>query len=70
MLMRERRFIQHDEPLPTIERRKIWMYIGFQVVGVAACVAISQTIAAIGAGHFFCSLYSSDRGMTWLLCLT
>lgn len=53
MLMRERRFIQHDEPLLRIERKKIWMYIGFQVVGVAACVAISQTIAAIGAGYFF-----------------
>ncbi|KAF4544152.1 Hco3- transporter family protein [Lasiodiplodia theobromae] len=56
MLMRERRFIQHDEPLLRIERRKIWMYIGFQVVGVAACVAISQTIAAIGFPVLICAM--------------
>ncbi|KAL1645785.1 hypothetical protein SLS58_003669 [Diplodia intermedia] len=52
VLMRERRFIQRDEPLLGIQRRKIWMYIGIQIFGVAACVAISQTIAAIGTEVF------------------
>ncbi|OJD33490.1 hco3-transporter family protein [Diplodia corticola] len=56
MFMRERRFIQSDEPLLTIQRRKVWMYIGFQIVGVAACVAISQTIAAIGFPVLICAL--------------
>ncbi|GFF67994.1 putative transporter C543.05c [Aspergillus lentulus] len=47
-LVRENRFIQRDEPLMTVRRRKIALYIACQVVGVAATVAISQTIAAIG----------------------
>ncbi|KAJ9665602.1 hypothetical protein H2201_004294 [Coniosporium apollinis] len=47
-LMSEDRFIQRDEPLLTIQKRKIWMWIGIQAVGVAVTVAISQTIAAIG----------------------
>ncbi|KAI1870476.1 uncharacterized protein JN550_005404 [Neoarthrinium moseri] len=47
-LMSENRFIQRDEPLLTIRRRKIWLFIGLQGLGVAATVAISQTIAAIG----------------------
>ncbi|KAF3020289.1 hypothetical protein E8E14_013347 [Neopestalotiopsis sp. 37M] len=47
-LMSENRFIQRDEPLLNIPRRKIWLFIGLQALGVAATVAISQTIAAIG----------------------
>ncbi|GIK03449.1 hypothetical protein Aspvir_007520 [Aspergillus viridinutans] len=47
-LARENRFIQRDEPLLTVRRRKVALYIACQVVGVAATVAISQTIAAIG----------------------
>ena len=47
-LMAEDRFIQRDEPLLALPRRKIWAYIGLQAVGVAATVALSQTIAAIG----------------------
>ncbi|GIJ82159.1 hypothetical protein Asppvi_000664 [Aspergillus pseudoviridinutans] len=47
-LARENRFIQRDEPLLTVRRRKIALYIACQSVGVAATVAISQTIAAIG----------------------
>lgn len=46
--MAEDRFIQRDEPLLKLQKQKIWLYIGIQVFGVAACVAISQTIAAIG----------------------
>jgi hypothetical protein len=31
-----------------VRRRKIALYVGVQILGVAACVAISHTIAAIG----------------------
>lgn len=47
-LLQEKRFIQHDQPLLTIRRRKILLFIALQGLGVAATVAISQTIAAIG----------------------
>ncbi|KAK9242020.1 HCO3 transporter family-domain-containing protein [Lipomyces tetrasporus] len=55
-LFREDRFIQRDEPLLTISKRKICIYIGLQLVGVAACVAISETIAAIGFPILICLL--------------
>ncbi|KAJ4337446.1 hypothetical protein N0V95_008336 [Ascochyta clinopodiicola] len=44
----EKRFIEPENPLNSISRRKIWQYIGLQALGVACTVAISQTIAAIG----------------------
>jgi hypothetical protein len=47
-LLRENRFIQRDEPLLTVRKRKILLWIACQVIDVAACVVISQTIAAIG----------------------
>ncbi|PYH63695.1 HCO3 transporter family protein [Aspergillus vadensis CBS 113365] len=47
-LMRENRFVQRDEPLLTVRKRKILLFIVLQGIGVAATVAISQTIAAIG----------------------
>lgn len=47
-LMKEDRFVQRSDPLHGIPKRKIWLYIGLQAFGVAATVAISQTIAAIG----------------------
>ncbi|KAK7959140.1 HCO3- transporter family protein [Apiospora aurea] len=47
-LMSEPRFIQRGEPLLRVPRRAIWLFIGLQAAGVAATVAISQTIAAIG----------------------
>ncbi|KAL4923485.1 anion exchange family protein [Aspergillus undulatus] len=47
-LLNEDRFIKRDEPLLLVPRRKIALYIACQAIGVAACVAISQTIAAIG----------------------
>lgn len=31
-----------------IRKRKIWLYIGIQFFAVAACVAISHTLAAVG----------------------
>ena len=46
--MSERRFVQQSEPLLRVRRRKIWMYLLCQIVGVILPVAISQTIAAIG----------------------
>jgi len=47
-LQAEKRFVQRDNPLLSIRKRKITLYIALQIAGVAACVAISQTIAAIG----------------------
>ncbi|KAI2917528.1 hypothetical protein CBS147371_4728 [Aspergillus niger] len=47
-LLREDRFIPRNEKLLRVPKRKIVLYVMCQVVGVAACVAISQTIAAIG----------------------
>lgn len=47
-LLLEDRFVARDEPLRIVKRRKITLWIASQVFGVAACVAISQTIAAIG----------------------
>lgn len=46
-LQREQRFIQRDDPLLLVRRRKIIIYIGMQIFGVAACVAVSHTLAAI-----------------------
>jgi hypothetical protein len=47
-LISERRFLQRDNPIHTISRTKIWLFIGIQIFAVACTVAISQTIAAIG----------------------
>jgi boron transporter len=50
-LMTEERFIQRNEPLLRVPRKKILVYVGLQIIGVATSVAISQTIAAIGQSH-------------------
>ncbi|KAF2267808.1 HCO3 transporter family protein [Lojkania enalia] len=47
-LQSERRFLAPSNPLLTIPRRKVALYIALQILGVAVTVAISQTIAAIG----------------------
>ncbi|KAL8727036.1 MAG: hypothetical protein Q9166_006334 [cf. Caloplaca sp. 2 TL-2023] len=47
-LVREPRFIQPTDPLLTIRRSKIGLYVFWQALGVLSSVAISQTIAAIG----------------------
>ncbi|SCV33735.1 related to human band 3 anion transport protein [Fusarium fujikuroi] len=47
-LQSEQRFIQRDEPIIRVRRCKVFLYIALQFIGVAACVAISHTIAAIG----------------------
>ncbi|KAL6917217.1 hypothetical protein FSST1_008712 [Fusarium sambucinum] len=47
-LQSEERFIQRDEPLLRVRRRKILLFISIQLIGVFACVAVSHTLAAIG----------------------
>ncbi|EMD90470.1 hypothetical protein COCC4DRAFT_56841 [Bipolaris maydis ATCC 48331] len=47
-LMSERRFLDPQNPLNTVPRKKISLFICIQILGVACTVAISQTIAAIG----------------------
>lgn len=47
-LQSETRFLQPSNALTTVSRRKIALYISLQILGVAATIAISQTIAAIG----------------------
>lgn len=46
-LQSEKRFIQRDDPMLRVRRRKVILFIGLQLVGVAACVAVSHTLAAI-----------------------
>lgn len=47
-LVRERRFIQPSDPLLTVRRARIGLYVFWQALGVFSTVAVSQTIAAIG----------------------
>lgn len=47
-LMKERRFIDPQDPLLRVPRKKIALFIFWQMFGVFASVAISQTIGAIG----------------------
>lgn len=47
-LLRENRFQQPDDPLLRVRKRAIGHYVGWQLLGWATTVAISQTIAAIG----------------------
>lgn len=47
-LLLENRFVQRDQPLLLVRKRKTLLWISLQALFIAACVAISQTIAAIG----------------------
>ncbi|KAG9678433.1 hypothetical protein KCU99_g1260, partial [Aureobasidium melanogenum] len=47
-LIKEHRFIDPSEPLLQVPRRKIMLFLLFQILGVGFSVAISQTIGAIG----------------------
>ena len=47
-LLREPRFVQPDEPLLQIPKRKVMLYLFWQVFGITATVGVSQTIAGIG----------------------
>ena len=47
-LISERRFIDPANPLLKVKRKKIMLFLLFQILGVGFSVAISQTIGAIG----------------------
>ncbi|KAL2206829.1 hypothetical protein CC79DRAFT_1349663 [Sarocladium strictum] len=47
-LQSEHRFVQRDDPRLLVSKRKIALFIGLQFFGVAACVALSHTLGAIG----------------------
>ena len=47
-LIREPRFVQRDEPLLQIPKKRILFYLFWQVFGITATVGVSQTIAGIG----------------------
>ncbi|KAL8657420.1 MAG: hypothetical protein Q9226_001934 [Calogaya cf. arnoldii] len=62
-LVREPRFIQPTDPLLTVRRSRIGLYVFWQALGVLSSVAISQTIAAIGFPVLIISLIP----LRWLL---
>ena len=47
-LIREPRFVQPDEPLLQIPKKRILFYLFWQLFGISATVGVSQTIAGIG----------------------
>jgi len=55
-LMSEERFVPKDEPLRKVSKKKLLLWLALQGLGVAATVAISQTIAAIGELTFWSSV--------------
>ena len=64
-LISEPRFVQRDEPLLQLRKRRILLYISWQILGIALSVAISQTIAAIGKSPYRAGeLTHFDRAMS------
>jgi len=61
--LRERRFVDPADPRNQLPKMRILYYVFWQVLGVAASVAISQTIAAIGFPVIIISLIP----LRWLL---
>lgn len=61
--LRERRFVDPADPRNQLPKTRILYYVFWQVFGVAASVAISQTIAAIGFPVIIISLIP----LRWLL---
>ncbi|KAI9676996.1 MAG: hypothetical protein M1817_006835 [Caeruleum heppii] len=55
-LLSERRFVNLSNPLLQLRTSKIGLYLFWQLLGVIVCVAISQTIAAIGFPVLICAL--------------
>ena len=51
-LIREPRFVQPEEPLLKLKKRRVLLYVCWQVFGITATLGVSQTIAAIGAFLF------------------
>lgn len=64
-LMREDRFVQRDEPLLKVRNRKVLLWIACQLIGVAACVAISETIAAIGITFLLFSFTNATNSLSF-----
>ena len=59
-LIREPRFVQPDEPLLQIPKRRIMFYLFWQIFGIAATVGVSQTIAGIGMFLHTTGIHSID----------
>lgn len=57
-LISEPRYIQRSNPLLQVSKKKIGLYISFQLFGVLSSVAISQTLAAIGKLQASLSAYT------------
>jgi boron transporter len=55
-LVHEPRFRPPDDPLYKVPSRKIGLYLFLQAISVAICVAISQTVAAVGFPILICAL--------------
>lgn len=55
-LLHEARFRPPDDPLYKVPSKKIALYITLQMVSVVICVAISQTVAAVGFPVLICAL--------------
>lgn len=55
-LLREPRFRQPYDPLNRVPKSQIWHFVGWQLLGWASTVAISQTLGAIGFPVLICAL--------------
>ncbi|KAJ6260067.1 hypothetical protein Dda_5713 [Drechslerella dactyloides] len=55
-LITESRFRPPDDPLYKVPSKKITLYIILQLLSVVICVAISQTVAAVGFPLLICAL--------------
>ena len=62
-LLREPRFRQPYDPLEKVLKKQIAHFVGWQLFGWAASIAISQTIGAIGFPVIICSLIP----LRWML---
>ncbi|KAI5796599.1 HCO3 transporter family protein [Geopyxis carbonaria] len=55
-LLAEPRFASDASPLAAVPRKQVWAYLVWQAAGVAVCVAVSQTVAAVGFPLLICAL--------------
>jgi boron transporter len=62
-LLREPRFRQPYDPLEKVPKKQIVHFVGWQLFGWAASIAISQTIGAIGFPVIICALIP----LRWIL---
>ncbi|OJD17774.1 hypothetical protein AJ78_02183 [Emergomyces pasteurianus Ep9510] len=76
-LSKENRFIQREEPMLAVRRRKIALYVAVQLFGVFSCVVISQIIGQrfffpLATGSFCpppLTLIAYYKRFPWLICL-